>query len=388
MTDRFGRREFLAAGVPLAAALAGCSGGGAPAESDEAGNGTNRTADKETDGGPETTAEPTTDAAEADSLLPPLPTPSKAGVSRPDGEARNLEILDWAGFESAVSFTFDDGQPSQAAHYDALNDAGARLTFYLTEHTRSPATTEAWRQAAADGHELGNHTVSHPYADLSGGSFGETEPSAAAEIEGCSEYVTEDLGQSDVWTMAAPFGDTEWADPAERADVFLNRTVGSGNVVPGDSTDPYNVPCYMAREGDTAEAFDGYVDSARADGAWGLLLFHAVEPTDQEWYAPIDVEEITASVERAVGFEDVWVDTVASVGAYWRGQRLLNGATKTESERETTWEWTVPDSFPAGRTLRVTVDGGGLSQGGEELAWDEHGYYEVALDAGSLTLSA
>jgi hypothetical protein len=35
----------------------------------------------------------------------------------------------------------------------------------------------------------------------------------------------------------------------------------------------------------------------------------------------------------------------------------------------------------------VKVDGGTLKQGGTALAWDSHGYYEVALDAGSPTLS-
>ena len=38
-----------------------------------------------------------------------------------------------------------------------------------------------------------------------------------------------------------------------------------------------------------------------------------------------------------------------------------------------------------GHFLRVTVDGGTLSQNGQALVWDGHGYYEVALDAGTLT---
>ena len=44
-------------------------------------------------------------------------------------------------------------------------------------------------------------------------------------------------------------------------------------------------------------------------------------------------------------------------------------------------------SFPPRKYLRVKVDGGTLEQGGIALAWDSHGCYEVALDAGSLTLS-
>jgi hypothetical protein len=43
--------------------------------------------------------------------------------------------------------------------------------------------------------------------------------------------------------------------------------------------------------------------------------------------------------------------------------------------------------FPAGKFLRVTVDGGTLSQSGVIVPWDDHGYYEIALDAGSVTLS-
>jgi hypothetical protein len=35
----------------------------------------------------------------------------------------------------------------------------------------------------------------------------------------------------------------------------------------------------------------------------------------------------------------------------------------------------------------VTVDGGTLSQGGKPVPWDSHGFYEIALDADSLTVS-
>jgi hypothetical protein len=75
------------------------------------------------------------------------------------------------------------------------------------------------------------------------------------------------------------------------------------------------------------------------------------------------------------------------VGAYWRGQKLLSSATPTISGNTWTWTWSLPDHFPAARHLRVKVDGGTLSQGGKTLTWDPHGYYDIALDAGALTLS-
>ena len=46
----------------------------------------------------------------------------------------------------------------------------------------------------------------------------------------------------------------------------------------------------------------------------------------------------------------------------------------------------MPDHFPPGKYLRVTVAEGTLTQGGQTLTWDDHGYYEIALDAGSVTL--
>jgi hypothetical protein len=142
----------------------------------------------------------------------------------------------------------------------------------------------------------------------------------------------------------------------------------------------------MAREGETAETFTGLIDSAASDGEWLTLLFHTIDPTDATWYAPVDVSEITASVEHAQK-GDLWVDTVASVGAYWLGQRVLESAESSESGGDTVWEWSLPEQFPADQHVRVTVDGGTLSQNGERLDWHDSGYYEVALDEESLTLS-
>ena len=49
--------------------------------------------------------------------------------------------------------------------------------------------------------------------------------------------------------------------------------------------------------------------------------------------------------------------------------------------------WTLPDHFPKGMVLRVTVEGGTLAQAGNALSWNSHGFYEIALDAGSLDWS-
>ncbi|MFB6128137.1 MAG: polysaccharide deacetylase family protein [Halorhabdus sp.] len=320
--------------------------------------------------------------------LGPLPTPDRNGVPRPDGEPGGLAVLDWAGFEGAVTYTFDDGQPSQLEHYDALEATGMNMTFYLSTNVSFDGYETGWRQAARDGHELGNHTVSHPYADFHDNAFGKPLDSTNAEIKQCNAYITNNLGQDAVWTMAFPYGDDGWRKPAKQSDLFVARDVGGGRVAPDDDTNPYKLPCYMARKGDTATTFTERIDRARANGEWQIFLFHTIAPTDAVWYAPVDIDEITSSVEHAKSAGDVWIDTTATIGAYWRGQRILTNANQNRSDGKTVWKWSLPDSFPSGQVVRVTVDGGTLSQDGTTLDWNSHGYYEVALDEESLTLSA
>ena len=105
-------------------------------------------------------------------------------------------------------------------------------------------------------------------------------------------------------------------------------------------------------------------------------------------YQPVATGEFIAGVNHAKSFGDVWIDSVVNVGAYWRAQKMLVAIQPTTAGNSKTWKWTLPPHFPPGKVLRVKVDGGTLTQpDGRTLAWDDHGYYEVALDAGSLTLS-
>ncbi|MFC4656128.1 MULTISPECIES: polysaccharide deacetylase family protein [Rheinheimera] len=69
-----------------------------------------------------------------------------------------------AGAKAAVSLSYDDALLSQLQHaVPALNNAGIKASFYLP--TRFPVFQQhlsEWQRLAAQGHELGNHTASHP----------------------------------------------------------------------------------------------------------------------------------------------------------------------------------------------------------------------------------
>jgi Polysaccharide deacetylase len=316
------------------------------------------------------------------------PSSSSGGAPGP------LTVLDWDGHRAAVSFTFDDAQPSHIAHYAELQAAGAPMTFYLNSgHPPEAGFDAAWTRAARDGHELGNHTTHHCHADgdarISGCIMGESLPDAGAEIEDNAAYITGHYPQSAVWTMASPFGDNGWIGPA-RSRVFINRGVAAGMIAPRDDTDPFNLPVHMAAPRETATSFNRFTDQARAGGKWLVFVFHTISPTTANWYNPVEVTEVVSGMRHALALDDVWVDTVANVGAYWRGQKLFASAKVSSTSPtggNTTWNWALPPHFPPERHLRVTVSGGTLSQNGRPLGRGARGEYLVALDAGSLTWS-
>jgi len=336
------------------------------------------------------------------------------GASAPAASAP-FTVLDWDGHKGAVSFTFDDAQPSHVEHYAELQAAGVPMTFYF--NSGKPAFADfdaAWVRAARDGHELGNHTTHHCHAGAAEGHAGAAEghagaaeghagagagvtisgcimgaplADAGAEIEDNAAYITAHYPQSAVWTMASPFGDNGWSGPA-RTRVFLNRGVGSGMIAPYDGTDPFNLPVHLVSTGEAAARFDDAIDRARGGGKWVIFLFHTLMPTSANWYAPVAITDVVAAMHHARSLGDVWVDTVANVGAYWRGQQILASSPPSSSGGATTWTWTLPPHFPPGKSLRVVLrDGGALAQGGSSLARSAQGEYRVALDAGTLTLT-
>jgi peptidoglycan/xylan/chitin deacetylase (PgdA/CDA1 family) len=317
-----------------------------------------------------------------------LPTPPGAGgLPKPSGTPGGLTILSWAGFTAAVSWTFDDSQPSQIAHYAELAAVGIPVTFYISTGNSSEADYDAtWTQAVKDGNEIGNHTVHHCQSDLTGCSFGTADATLTQELDDCTSYITQHYPQAAVWTSASPFGDTGY-DTDDSTRFLVNRGVGGGLIGANDNTDTFNLPIYLAQTGDSASIFSAQIDSAHSAGKWLILLVHSITPTSDLWYNPVAITDVTGGMGHGKSLGDVWNDTVVAVAAYWRAQKLVSGVTPTTSGSSQTWTWTLPAHFPTGKYLRATVAGGTLTQGGNALPWNDHGYYEIALDAGSVTLS-
>lgn len=301
-----------------------------------------------------------------------LPTLATTGVAKPNGTPGNLKVINWAGFKGAVTYTFDDANSSQIAHYAELQALNVHLTFYL-QTGKSDAANPIWAQAVTDGHELGNHTKSHQ------------NTGTAEDIDAATDFIKTKFNVTP-WTMAAPYGDSSYVALAQ-GKFIINRGVSNALIAPNGNSNPFNLPCFIPNEGAPAADFNAQIDSAANSGGWRVVLVHGFTGGTDSAYQPVDIAQFTEGVEHAKS-AGMWIDSMVNVGSYWLGQKAVSTVQPTVSGKDQTYTWTLPEPFPPGRCLRITVDGGTVKQDGKTLEWDSHGYYEISLDAGSVTISS
>jgi len=173
-----------------------------------------------------------------------------------------------------------------------------------------------------------------------------------------------------------------------------NRTAGnSGGIAMTDnpSSKQYALPCMIPATGASSSTMTSTISSGISGGKWNIFLVHGFTGGNDGAYQPVDIAQFTATVSWAKTQGNIWIDTVGTITAYWIGAYKFSALTATTSGTDKTWTWKTSDfatPFPPGKYLRVTTDGGVLKQGNTTLPWDDHGYYEVSLDAGTLTLSS
>lgn len=295
----------------------------------------------------------------------------------------HVRVLPWNGHRAALTLTFDDSSPSEADEaVPVLDEKGVKGTFFVTEKNLWNDAAATWAHALREGHELGNHTVDHCHGpDLGHGAC----LSAKAEIERCNAFIESKLGARDVYTFAYPFVDQRGGYKRVAESDFLLARAGKGGLV-GASTTPdwYSMDARFIEpsRGETLTDYDGWIDEAVHDSKWLVLVFHSILP--EQWYEGIPKETLGGIVDHAKAADDLWIDTFVDVGAYLRAERMFEGLKPIPVGAGFAFHWMLPHHFPPGKSLRVVVDRGTLSQGGVALKPDAAGVVTVALDAREL----
>lgn len=202
-----------------------------------------------------------------------MATPAQAG-SWPDGR------------QAAVVLTYDDALPS---HLDiaipALDAAGLKGTFFVVGGQLVPEQIATWRAAAAEGHELGNHTVRHACPQGNSVPARKLDTSDAydvemmlAEIRTMNTMLTAIDGKMQ-HSFATPCGQhlAGGVDylPALRASGLVRYTRGAWDT--GRPTlDPMDLPCLWFDEKATGADMIAAVEKAAQGGGLVIIGFHGV----------------------------------------------------------------------------------------------------------------
>lgn len=178
-----------------------------------------------------------------------------------------------------ISLTFDDG--SQAVYDEALsllNEKGFKTTQYIPTKGLSPhtdpflMTPDEVRTMAAQGHEIGSHSVTHP--ELPTLSLDELN----AELRSSRSLLETITGQA-VDDFAYPFGlyDAKVIAALGAAGYRSGRSVEEGYNARLD-VEPYDIRVQNMTSATTPAQFREWVDYAKAHRYWLVVVYHEVVP--------------------------------------------------------------------------------------------------------------
>jgi peptidoglycan/xylan/chitin deacetylase (PgdA/CDA1 family) len=229
------------------------------------------------------------------------------------------------GKRAALSLTFDDARPSQVDNGLPLFDRyGAKATFYVSPDNVKERI-EGWRRAVKNGHEIGNHTMTHPctgnYAFSKGNALEDyTLDRMAREIDEADRAI------SDLLAVKA----TSFAYPCCQTFVGRGREVKSyvplvakrfraGRLGLNEAANDPEI-CDLSQllaqgsDGATFDELKALVDGAAAEGRWLILVGHEIADAG---YQTTSAKTLQALCRYATDpANGLWIDTVSRIGQY------------------------------------------------------------------------
>jgi peptidoglycan-N-acetylglucosamine deacetylase len=245
--------------------------------------------------------------------LPPSELPIRKDFHWPEGK------------KAAISLTYDDAYTDQVDYLIPLLERySIRGTFYVLD-INLVKRLEAWQAAAARGHEIGNHSSTHPCTiNYELGSLEDlTLDQMARDIDAATINLRTKVGVEPV-TFAYPCGlKTVGRGRGCRSYVPIvapRFLVGRGYLEETPNRPGY---CDLANVNGTKidslpfATLKNLVDQAAAKGQWICFAGHGVGPPGSPSHQVL--EQLCQYLkEPDKGF---WVDTVANVGRYIKSQR-------------------------------------------------------------------
>jgi len=202
-------------------------------------------------------------------------------------QAWSSNVFPWPdGRGAAIALTYDDAKSSQLdVAIPQLDAAGLKGTFFLTADNMSQQDVSRWRAVAAEGHELGNHSLFHPCA----GGASKLLPqyknedysikSMLNEIRVMNVFLFAIDGQS-LHSYAAPCGQTrvggeDYSEALRESGLVRSMRVGGQGIFDPRSVDLFHVPSKGFHDVTGADLI-AFVEQVRRTGGAGVMKFHGV----------------------------------------------------------------------------------------------------------------
>lgn len=252
--------------------------------------------------------------------------PAGAQAADRAAQAGSLPAFHWPhGYKAAVSLSFDDARTSQIdTGLALLQRLGVKVTFFV-----QPPGVErrlaGWKQAVADGDEIGNHTISHPctgnYAfSLDNALENYDLTRMAQQIDEASEQIQRLLGVRPR-TFAYPCGQKfvgRGLDVESYVPLVAERFIVGRSYLSESSNDPRIVDLAQAM-GSSFDDLDfaqmkQIVDEAIQQGRWVIFVGHEIGQGGFQVTDTHALEQLCRYLKDPTN--GIWLGTVEEIGLY------------------------------------------------------------------------
>jgi len=191
------------------------------------------------------------------------------------------------GFDQGmVSLTFDDGwEDNYTSVLPLLTQYGFKSTqYYATTYIQEQSDEIYKIQAfAAAGHEIGSHSITHPYLTKL------TIANMDKELSQSKSYLESLVGVGKVTEFASPYGDYDSRVIGEIQKYYRSHRSTDEGFNSKDNFNIYNLRVQNMTNTTSLAQFQEWIRKAQADKTWLIIVYHRIgENPDQFETAPAD----------------------------------------------------------------------------------------------------
>jgi len=257
----------------------------------------------------------------------------KPQQAAPPAQNENAKSFKWPdGKRAAVSLSFDDARLSQVdTGLALLKKHGVKVTFFV-QSGNVEKRLDGWKQAVADGHEIGNHSITHPctgnYAFSRNNALEDYDLGKMAKQMGEGNAEIHRLLRVTPRTFAYPCGQ-KFVGRGREVRSYVPLVATRYDVGRGYLDESANDPAFCDLAQAMGTPFDdmdfagmkSLVDQAASEGRWVIFVGHEIGKRGHQITDTAALESLCEYLKEPSN--GIWMGTVDEIGEYVRKHRQV-----------------------------------------------------------------